>query len=512
MSEIYLYNHNIHKHADFNVWLAFPGPESFALSTLGYLWLYKQLDENEDINVERLYADTIKTTINKNDVDVIAFSLSFDMDIFTALSMLKKYKIPQLTAERDENQPLLYAGGPVITANPEPFKNFFDFFVIGDGDELNLEIIKVCKGNKDKNKDELLKILAEIDGVYVPKYSNVVKKITSKLAKCVYTPIISDKSFFPNTFIIEVERGCANRCGFCLASYLNLPIRFLSYDEIISTIELGLKYTNKLALLGAQITAHPQFKEICKYIYEKISSGKEISLSISSMRIDAFCPEVVKTLVAAGQKNTTLAIEAGSERLRRVINKNLTEHQIFNAIDIAVSNGLKGLKFYGMIGLPTETQNDLDEMVQLATKIKKSYKGFDISFGFSTFVPKANTPFQWIGREDTKILERKIEYLRKELHKIGVKAQFSSPKWDYYQAVLSRGDDKLTDYILNLSNDEQTLGNMKKYAKNLLDLDHYALKTYNYTEKLPWDFIEIKPGKEFLIEESKRLLIKENNI
>ena len=118
--------------------------------------------------------------------------------------------------------------------------------------------------------------MAKIDGVYVPKYPKIVKKITSKLAKCVYTPIISDKSFFPNTFIIEVERGCANRCGFCLASYLNLPIRFLSYEEIISTIELGLKHTNKLALLGAQITAHPQFKEICKYIYEKISSGKEI--------------------------------------------------------------------------------------------------------------------------------------------------------------------------------------------------------------------------------------------
>ena len=372
MSEIYLYNHNIYKNADFNVWLAFPGPESFALSTLGYLWLYKLLDEAEDINVERIYADTSKTLININNVDVMAFSMSFDMDIFNVLSMFKKNKISLLANDRDEKSPLIYAGGPVITANPEPYKNFFDFFVIGDGDDLNLEIIKVCKDNKQKNKGELLQILSNLEGVYVPKYPKTVKKVTSKLSKCVYTPIISDKAFFPNTFIIEVERGCANRCGFCLASYLNLPIRFLPYEEIINTIELGLQHTNKLALLGAQITAHPRFKDICAYIYQKIQSGLDISLSISSMRIDAFCPEVVRTLVAAGQKNTTLAIEAGSERLRKVINKNLTEEQIFTAIDIAVTNGLKGLKFYGMLGLPTETQKDLEEMVNLATKIKKT--------------------------------------------------------------------------------------------------------------------------------------------
>lgn len=508
MNEIYLYNHNIHKNAEYNVWLAFPGPESFALSTLGYLWLYKLLDETENINVERIYSDSQKTVIHRNNIDIMAFSLSFDMDIFNVLSMLKKNNIPFLSKDRNDEYPIIFAGGPVTTANPEPYKNFFDFFIIGDGDELNLEVIKICKENKDKKKNELLKLLSKIEGIYVPNVSSTVIKTTSKLSKCVYTPVISDKSFFKNTFIIEVERGCANRCGFCLASYLNLPIRFIPYEEIISTIELGLKYTNKIALLGAQITAHPNFKDICKYVHNKIESGQEINMSISSMRIDAFCPEIVQALVAAGQKSTTLAIEAGSERLRKVINKNLTENQIFNAIDIAVNNGLKGLKFYGMIGLPTETNDDLKEMITLASKIKKTYKTFDISFGFSTFVPKPNTPFQWFGRDNTKSLEKKIEFLRKELHKIGVKAQFSSPKWDYYQAVFSRGDEKLTDYIINLANTEQTIGNMKKFAKNSVDLDKYAINTYDYNDELPWDFIEIKPGKEFLVQEAKRLLIQ----
>ena len=507
MSEIFLYNHNIHKTPEYNIWLGFPGPESFALSTLGYLWMYKSIDELNDIYVERIYLDTDKTAISKNNVDLVAFSISFDMDIFNVLNMLKKYNINLLSKERDENDPLIFAGGPVVTANPEPYKDFFDFFIIGDGDNLIFDVIKICKDNKTKTKKEILQALAGLEGVYVPYYSDSpVKKISSPLPHCVYTPILSDKSFFPNTFIIEVERGCANRCAFCLASYLNLPIRFVPYEEIISTIELGLKYTNKIALLGAQITAHPRFKDICNYIYNKIQDGEDISLSISSMRVDAFSPEIVKMLVAAGQKNTTLAIEAGSERLRKVINKNLTEDQIYKAIDVAINNGLKGLKFYGMIGLPSETDKDIEEMINLAKNIKRKYKNFDISFGFSTFVPKPNTPFQWFGREDIKSLEKKINYLKKELHKLGIKAQFPSPKWDYYQAVFSRGDNKLTDYILELSNYQLTLGNLKNLAKGKLDLDYYATQNYDYEKALPWDFIDIKPGKEFLINESKKLL------
>ena len=229
-------------------------------------------------------------------------------------------------------------------------------------------------------------------------------------------------------------------------------------------------------------------------------------MSISSMRVDAFCPEIVKTLVAAGQRNTTLAIEAGSERLRRVINKNLTEEQIFNAIDIARQNGLKGFKFYGMIGLPTETYEDLDEMILLAKKIKNKYKGFDISFGFSSFVPKPNTPFQWCGREKTNLLEKKAEYLKKELHKLGVKAQVASIKWDYYQAVLSRGDNTFGDFLLDVYKNHASLGAFRSAAKGKINTDYYALADFPYEITLPWDFIDTNPGKDFLISESKRLL------
>lgn len=507
-AETFLYKRKIGKDYNFNMWFAFPGPESFAMSSLGYLWLYKAIDLTDGVNVERIYSDTKTTTIMRGKVDLIGYSFTFDMDFIEILKFLEKNKFEFKAQDRKDTDPIIFAGGPVITSNPEPYKSIFDFMIIGDGEDTNLEAVKICKQNKGKTKSEILKILSEIDGIYVPSIKkSKIKKVTKKLSECIYTPIISEKAFFKKSFILEVERGCANRCGFCLASYMNLPIRFVEYEKIIDTIELGLKYTNKIALLGAQITAHPQFNEICKYINKKIQNGNKIEMSVSSLRVDSFTHEIVQTLVNAGQKNLTLAIEAGSERLRKVINKNLKEEQIFKAIDVARECGLHGLKFYGMLGLPTETQEDIKSIVELTKKIKTTYKGFEISFGFSTFVPKPNTPFQWFGRENEKELDKKANYLKKELHKLGVQANFSSPKWDYYQAVLSRGDEHLTDYLIEVYKQGAKLGAFKKSAKKLnINTDYYALENYHYNSKLPWDFIDTKPGKEFLIEESKRLL------
>ncbi len=505
--EKFLYERHINNNYDFNMWFAFPGPESFALSSLGYLWLFRAIDMMSDVNVERIYSDTKTTKIMRDKIDLIGFSFTFDMDFLHIFSILKKNKFPLKTIDRTDNDPLIFAGGPVVTSNPEPYKNIFDFMVIGDGEDVNLEVVRLCVENKDLTKQEKLKLLAKIKGIYVPNLTPTVQKITKKLTECIYTPIISENAFFKNTFILEVERGCSNRCGFCLASYMNMPIRFVDYNKIIETIDFGLQYTNKIALLGAQITAHPDFDKICKYVDNKIKSGEKIEMGISSLRVDSFKPEIVQTLVDAGQRNLTLAIEAGSERLRRVINKHLTEDQIFKAIDVAISCGLRGIKFYGMIGLPTETQEDIEEIVNLSKRIKNKYKGFEISFGFSTFVPKANTPFQWFGREAEKELEKKSNYLRKELHKLGIQTVISSAKWDYWQALLSRGDEKITDLLIEVYKLGGNLGAFKKAAKNLkIDTDSYVLQNYPYDKVLAWDFIETMPGKEFLIKECERLI------
>lgn len=507
-SEILLYNPITKRNADCNVWMAFPGPEGFALSSLGYLWLYKNIDEIENVNIERIYAETKSTLYKTQDVDLMGFSFSFDMDFLTIFSMLETHNIPLKSKDRDENVPLIFAGGPVVSANPTPYEEFFDFFIIGDGENTNLEAIKIYSQNKNLAKHEILKLIAQLEGVYVPGITEgTVKKLTKKLDECIYTPILSEKSFFPKTFIMEVARGCANRCGFCIASYLNLPLRFMPYEDIIKIIDLGLKYTKKIALLGAQLSAHPQFHKICDYIYKRIQNGEKIEMSVSSLRVDAITPDIMKTMVACGQKNLTLAVEAGSERLRQVINKNLTKDQIFNAAEIAKEAGLKGFKFYGMLGLPTETQEDIDAMINLAKELKQKYKGFDISFGFSTFVPKPNTPFQWCGREETASLEQKTTYLKKELHKIGVSATVSSAKWDYWQSVLSRGDNSFTDFLIEAYQLGGKLGAFKKAAKKYnINTDDYAYGNWSFEKALPWDFIDIKPGKDFLITENKRLL------
>lgn len=505
--EKFLYKRNPKKNADYNIWMAFPGCYSFALSSLGYLHIFRLMDEMEEVNVERVYSDSTKTDIQFKDVNAIAFSSSFDLDFMSIFSMFDKYKIPYKTSDRDKNMPIIFCGGPVVTANPIPYKDFFDFMIIGDGEQLNTNVVTILADNKDKPKDEILKLLAKLNGVYVPTLNQEkIVKNSCKIENCVYTPILSDDAFFKDMFIIEISRGCANCCGFCMASYLNLPVRFAPYENIIEAIDLGLQYTNKIALLGAQVSIHPKFKQICEYIAQKVQKNPEIEMSISSLRVDAVDDAMIKTLVSAHQKHVTIAIEAGSERLRKVINKNITEEQIKHTVETARLNGLKGVKIYAMIGIPTETQEDLNEIVRVAKELKQANKGFDISFAFSSFIPKPHTPLQWCGRFSTKELEKRQNFLQKEFHKIGVKTSFSSIKWDYWQTVLSRGDDKISDFIIDVYKNGSKLGAFKKAAKDKFNPDDYALRDFNVNEALSWDIIDLPPSKEVLIERHKKLL------
>lgn len=505
--EKFLYKRNPKKNADYNIWMAFPGCYSFALSSLGYLHIFRLMDEMEEVNVERVYSDSTKTEIQFKDVNAIAFSSSFDLDFMSIFPIFDKYKIPYKTSDRDKNMPIIFCGGPVVTANPIPYKDFFDFMIIGDGEQLNTNVVTILADNKDKPKDEILKLLAKLNGVYVPTLNQEkIVKNSCKIENCVYTPILSDDAFFKDMFIIEISRGCANCCGFCMASYLNLPVRFAPYENIIEAIDLGLQYTNKIALLGAQVSIHPKFKQICEYIAQKVQKNPEIEMSISSLRVDAVDDAMIKTLVSAHQKHVTIAIEAGSERLRKVINKNITEEQIKHTVETARLNGLKGVKIYAMIGIPTETQEDLNEMVRVAKELKQANKGFDISFAFSSFIPKPHTPLQWCGRFSTKELEKRQNFLQKEFHKIGVKTSFSSIKWDYWQTVLSRGDDKISDFIIDVYKNGSKLGAFKKAAKDKFNPDDYALRDFNVNEALSWDIIDLPPSKEVLIERHKKLL------
>ena len=192
-TETLLYKPSLNN-SDFTVVMAYPAIYSFAMASLGYLWLFKQLDEAEDIAAERIYSDSKDLSFNPANVDMIGFSFSFDLDFLEIFSMLEKYGIPLKSEERNDDFPFIFAGGPVVTANPEPYKQIFDFFIIGDGEDVNLEAVRLCKANKGKPKDEVLKLLAELEGVYVPKYPKNVKKIVKKISECIYTPILSEEA------------------------------------------------------------------------------------------------------------------------------------------------------------------------------------------------------------------------------------------------------------------------------------------------------------------------------
>lgn len=528
MTDIKLYN-TPQKEPELNVWMTFPSLQSFGMSSLGYMSIVKTIDKRKDYFVEKIFTDTTNTKLRLSEVNAMGISVSFEVDFLGFFKIFENYNIPFKSIDRDNTYPIIFAGGPVMTANPEPFADFFDFIIIGDAENIDTDILDVIKQNKEKTKNEILKELSKVKGIYVPSLTNYspqtgvtdtegnpisIEKITSSLSECITTPILSDKSFFSNTYVIEMVRGCPQRCGFCLASYLNLPARFCDYEKIIASIDEGLKYTNKIALLGALITAHPQFDQICEHILKRKKEVPELELSVSSLRADSISPIIIKTLVECGQKHSTIAIEAGSERLRKIINKNLTEEQIFNTVKTAQENGLKGLKIYAMIGHPTETKADIDEMISLAKRLKREFKTFELTFAFATFVPKAHTPFQFCKREDIKTLEKKYEYLKKEFHKIGVKIRTSSVKWDYWQALLSRGDRRLCDYLIKVYQNEGNLGAFKQEykqfeEKNLLpSSDEIALRERNLAETLPWDFIKMYPSKSALIKENERLLGK----
>ena len=492
--EKYLYSRT---NGNYNFLMAYPAIEEFALASLGYLWLYRLADMQEGINAIRISTDNIP---NVRNVGAIAFSMSFDFDFMGVFEILEKLNIPFSRRERDENFPLIFAGGPVLTTNPRPYEEFFDFMMIGDGEDCFNKVLEIMKNN---DKQTALKLLEEVEGIYIPE--KPVKKYTAKLDNVIYTPILSEKSYFKDTFIIEVARGCMNRCAFCTASYINLPFRHYEYEKIIEAIDLGLSYTNRIALLGAQISAHPRFGDIMKYLREKMESGTEIQLGISSLRTDSVTPEMVQTLVMGGQKHSTIAIESASERLRKFINKNLKEEQIINAVKIARENGLKGLKIYSMIGIPNETQEDIDEFLRLAKILKEANKGFSIEFSFSSFVPKPQTPLQWSSRENTKTLETKQKYLEKSLAKIGVGAKFCSIKWDYWQTILSRAGAEIAPFLIEVYKRGGKIGAYKSALKELKIDVTKAIEGYSIEETLPWEIVENYPPKQLLINEFNRL-------
>ncbi len=506
------------KHTDaIPMWFCFPATYMIGMCSLGYLQLFRQLDESPYICPERIFTDTEKTLHNPNNVEIMGFSVSFEFDFHGIFSIFKKYNIPLRAKDRDDNAPLVFGGGPVLTANPEPYADFFDVVIVGEGEEILIEFMNAYKEVRHLDKNSILKHLAKIEGIYIPSFYDVAynsdgsikainpntteapdkirKRYIKELGANSYTPIITEKSVFPGMFLVEVARGCPKMCYFCLASYLTLPARYPLYENIIKLIDIGLEYTDKIGLLGALITEHPDFEKICEYILER-RKEREFEISVSSLRSDKISPLMIKTLVECGQKQATIAVEAGSQRLRDFIGKKLNQEDIFAGVETARKNGLKGLKIYGMIGLPSETQEDIQELADLMIRLKRENKGFNLTLSICSFVPKAQTPFQKEERPDDKVISLRSDYLRKVLNQNKIKFKPTSVKWDYIQAIISRGDRRLSYFAEKAYEYGGTIGSWTKAYKEvsevmqLSDSDWYALRKRESTEIQPWDHIK----------------------
>ena len=337
MNEIYLYKKKQKPKATINVGMAYPSTYYYGMSVVGYLSMFKEFDLNENVSAQRIFSNTNTLAFRAKYFDLIGFSCVFELDILQILKILKKHNFNIEADKRKRKMPLIFAGGPVITSNPEPFADFFDFMIIGDGEGIADKITEVYLKNRNKSKVEILTALAQIDGIYVPSLYNVTynnekteafipssdkipriiqKRITNS-EKCLYSPIIAEDTFYSNTVFIELERGCPFECKFCTAHWQNLPMHCFGLNHIKKAIKKASKYAEKIVFIGAMISEHPDFDEICKYL-SKLKEKRNFKVEFSSMGFESLSKYVANLLE---EKVISLSVECGSEELRNKAGK-----------------------------------------------------------------------------------------------------------------------------------------------------------------------------------------------
>ena len=475
--------------------MAFPNTYSVGITSLGYQIIWSILAQRNDVDVRRLFTD--KGDAPHRRCDLFGFSLSWELDSPVLLDLLEKQRIPIWTHQRKEEDPIVFGGGQVLTANPEPMAPFLDVVLLGDGETLLPKFINVIEENKYNSRSHKLHALAQIPGIYVPalyepiynlneeliainpKDSNIPQLISKQSwdsNTLSHSTVITPEAAWPNIHMVEVVRSCPELCRFCLASYQNLPFRSASLEDgLIPAVEKGINSTKRLGLLGASITQHPQFKDLLTWLGQE--RFNDIHLSLSSVRASTVNPHMTKILSSRQCKSLTIAIESGSKRIRKVINKKLSEEEIFNAAQYAKEGGLKGLKLYGMVGLPSENEDDIEATADLLLRIKKRTRGLRLTLGVSTFVPKANTPLQWFGVRS--IANQRIKLLSKSLKPKGIEVRAESYKWSVIQALISRSDRRLAPVIELVRGKNNSLGGWKKAYKSVKEGDLVITKYEN---------------------------------
>lgn len=524
-----------------SVALVYPNTYYVGMSNLGFQTVYEQLNQIEHVVCERAFMlrkdqtrpqkiRSIESNRLLNDFDVVAFSISFENDFLNILYILDSSKFPRLAQDRDPRcYPLIVGGGVACFLNPEPLAPFFDVFLLGEAECLLEPFFSRFVPGADRHEN-LLQISNEISGVYVPLFyyaryhpdgtisdfepiGNVPEKIRRVFLEDIShdstcSTILTPNTVFDDTCLIEVSRGCPHGCRFCSAGFVYRPPRFRPLSLLTGDVEAAAGRSDHIGLMGAAVSDLPCIGELCS-----VADKKRVRVSFSSLRADAVRPELIDSLKKSRAKTATIAPDAGSERMRSVINKGITEDHILTAAENLVSEGILNLKLYFMVGLPTETDADIEDIVQLCKKIKhrflKSSRGHgrigEITVSLNSFVPKAATPFQWVPMDTVDMLKKKIKMVKNGLKRVAnIRIHSDIPRWAYVQGLLSRGDRKVAGLLMNAVDNH---GNWPKtFKESALNADFYVLRERLKNEIFPWDFIEHGVKKSFLMEEYRRAL------
>ena len=499
---------------------AFPNEYSVGITSLGYQIIWATLAMRSDVQVSRLFTD-VHEPLPRNP-ELLGFSVSWELDYIHILNLLEFLDIPLYAEQRQENHPLVFGGGPVLTANPEPFANFFDVILLGDGEDLLGNFIDAYQEVKTAERYKKLLHLAQIPGVYIPSLYQVDydspdgvitsiqpldDSIPSQVEKQTYrgntlsaSTVVTEKAAWENIYMVEVVRSCPEMCRFCLASYLTLPFRTASLEaSLIPAIEAGLKVTNRIGLLGASVTQHPEFEDLLAY-FER-PEYDDVRLSIASVRTNTVTKKLAQVLSKRHTNSLTIAVESGSERIRQIINKKLNNEEIIQAAINAKAGGLKAIKFYGMVGIPGEELEDIEATVAMMQAVKQAAPGLRLTLGCSTFVPKAHTPFQWFGVK--KDAEKRLKFLQKKLRSQGIDFRPESYNWSVIQALISRGDRRLSKLLELTREYGDSVGSYKRAFKQLKgkipELNFYVHSDWNLEQILPWNHIKTALNKSTLV-------------